>query len=130
MSVPQSLRRLRIRLTIWYAATFLVILALLGVGMFATITARFDRDLDLSLADAATQLSSRARERGVAAAVDQLRIPERRLVVADSTGTPVAGEPLEPWLRTLAARAVTGGARAASHRNDDDRILRASARPF
>ena len=61
MSVPQSLRRLRLRLTIWYAATFLIILALLGVGMFATITSRFDRDLDLSLADAARQLSSLAR---------------------------------------------------------------------
>ena len=30
--MPQSLRRLRLRLTIWYAGTFLVILALLGIA--------------------------------------------------------------------------------------------------
>jgi len=61
MSVPQTLRRLRLRLTIWYAGTFLIILALLGIGLFATITSRFDRDLDLSLIDATRQLSSLAR---------------------------------------------------------------------
>jgi signal transduction histidine kinase len=130
MSVPQSLRRLRFRLTIWYAATFLVILALLGVGMFATITSRFDRDLDLSLADAAKQLSLLARERGAAAAVDQLRIPERTLVVADSSGTSAAGGTLEPWLQTLAETAARGQAKAASHRDPGDRILRANATPF
>lgn len=129
MSVPQSLRRLRLRLTIWYAATFLIILALLGVGMFATITSRFDRDLDLSLADAAKQLSSLARERGVAAAVDQLRIPERRLVVADSGGTAAAGGSLEPWLQALAQAAAHDGPQASSHQ-DHDRILRANATPF
>ena len=62
MSVPQTLRRLRLRLTIWYAGTFLIILALLGIGLFATITSRFDRDLDLSLVDA-TQTAVVARAR-------------------------------------------------------------------
>jgi signal transduction histidine kinase len=128
VSVPQSLRRLRLRLTIWYAGTFLIILALLGVGLFATITARFDRDLDLSLVDAAKQLSLLARERGAAAAVDQLRIPDRRLAIADTTGLPVAGGALEPWLRSLvqSAAAVPRG----QNHSDDDRILRAQAAPF
>ena len=130
MSVPQSLRRLRLRLTIWYAATFLIILALLGVGMFAAITSRFDRDLDLSLADAAKRLSLLARERGAAAAVDQLRIPERTLVVADSSGTSAVGGTLEPWLQALAQSAARGQAKAASHRDPGDRILRANATPF
>ena len=130
MSVPQSLRRLRLRLTIWYAATFLVILALLGVGMFATITSRFDRDLDLSLADATKQLSSLAHDRGAAAAIDQLRIPERRLAVADSTGAPTAGGTLEPWLQALAQNAARAGVAQASNHRDDERILRANAMPF
>jgi signal transduction histidine kinase len=129
VSVPQSLRRLRFRLTIWYAATFLIILALLGIGMFATITARFDRDLDLSLVDATRQLSLLARERGVAAAVDQLRIPDRRLAIADTTGLPTAGAALEPWLQSLVQSASRNGAQAANHQ-EGDRILRAHALPF
>jgi len=131
MSVPQTLRRLRLRLTIWYAGTFLIILALLGIGLFATITSRFDRDLDLSLIDATRQLSSLARERGVAAAVDQLRIPDRRLAIADATGlpTPGVGAALDPWLQSLAQTAARNGARAATHR-DGERILRAEAAPF
>ena len=47
-TLPQTLRRLRLRLTAWYVGTFFAILALLGIGMFATITRRFDRDLDAS----------------------------------------------------------------------------------
>jgi len=128
--VPQTLRRLRLRLTIWYAGTFLIILALLGVGLFATITSRFDRDLDLSLVDATRQLSLLARERGVAAAVDQLRIPDRRLAIADTAGlsTPGGGAALDPWLQSL-AQAARNGSRAATHR-DGERILRAQAVPF
>src|SRR3954465_12713417 len=52
--IPQSLNRLRFRLTAWYAVTFLVVLLLLGVGLFATVTRYFDRDLDASLRDATT----------------------------------------------------------------------------
>jgi signal transduction histidine kinase len=128
--VPQTLRRLRLRLTIWYAGTFLIILALLGVGLFATITSRFDRDLDLSLVDATRQLSLLARERGVAAAVDQLRIPDRRLAIADTAGlsAPGGGAALDPWLQSL-AQAARNGSRAATHR-DGERILRAQAVPF
>jgi signal transduction histidine kinase len=129
VSVPQSLRRLRLRLTIWYAGTFLIILALLGIGMFATITARFDRDLDLSLVDATKQLALLARERGVPAAVDQLRIPDRRLAIADTTGVPIAGGALDPWLRNLVQSAARNGAQGGNHQ-DGDRILRAQALPF
>ncbi len=129
MSVPQTLRRLRLRLTIWYAGTFLIILALLGIGLFATITSRFDRDLDLSLVDATRQLSLLARERGVAAAVDQLRIPDRRLAIADAAGLPIAGGPIDPWLQGVAQAAAHSGARGGSH-GEGERILRAQAAPF
>jgi signal transduction histidine kinase len=127
--VPQTLRRLRLRLTIWYAGTFLIILALLGIGMFATITSRFDRDLDLSLADGTTQLGLLARQRGVAAAVDQLRIPDRTLAIADTAGQSATGAALDPWLRALVKSTLRDGAHGASHR-DGERILRAQAAPF
>ena len=127
--VPQTLRRLRLRLTIWYAGTFLIILALLGVGMFATITSRFDEDLDSSLVDATKQLGALASQRGVAAAVDELRIPGRTLAIADSSGAPAAGGPLDPWLRALVQSAARGGAHGANH-SGTDRILRANATPF
>lgn len=128
-SVPQTLRRLRLRLTIWYAATFLIILALLGIGMFATITSRFDHDLDLSLVDATRQLALLARQRGAAAAVDQLRIPERTLVIADTSGAATTGTVLEPWLRELVHAAARPGSYADTHR-DGERILRAHAEAF
>lgn len=127
--VPQTLRRLRLRLTIWYAGTFLIILALLGVGMFATITSRFDQELDSSLVDATKQLALLATQRGGPAAVDQLRIPDRTLAIADSAGVSVAGGALEPWLRTLVQSSVRGGAHGTNH-DETDRILRANARPF
>ncbi|HTI62796.1 MAG TPA: hypothetical protein VL524_04755, partial [Gemmatimonadaceae bacterium] len=91
--VAPSLARLRLRLTAWYAGTFFVILALLGVGMFATITRRFDSELDASLRDASREL---VRASGVAAAtgapgdaggiVRMLRIPGRSLYLTDSAG--------------------------------------------
>jgi signal transduction histidine kinase len=127
--VPQTLRRLRLRLTIWYAGTFLIILALLGIGMFATITSRFDRDLDLSLTDATKQLGLMARQRGVAAAVDQLRIPDRTLAIADTTGESATGASLEPWMRALVRSTARNGAQGANHR-DGERILRAEASSF
>ena len=49
-SASGSLARLRRRLTAWYALTFLAVLALLGIAVFAVITKQFDRELDASLA--------------------------------------------------------------------------------
>src|ERR1041384_2720346 len=62
--VPQSLGRLRLRLTAWYVGTFLIILLLLGVGMFAAITRRFDSELDASLRDATRELAKVVQARG------------------------------------------------------------------
>src|SRR4051812_2022038 len=91
-TLSQSLGRLRLRLTAWYVGTFFVILALLGVGMFASITRRFDADLDASLRDATHELIRVARVRdsvGVGSpqplfdAKRDPRIPDRVLYVAD-----------------------------------------------
>src|SRR6185503_6623498 len=55
-AAPASLAQLRRRLTAWYALTFLAVLALLGVAVFAAITRQFDRELDASLGVASNEL--------------------------------------------------------------------------
>lgn len=128
--ISTSLRTLRLRLTAWYAGTFLIILTLLGIGMFAAITRRFDSDLDASLRDAANYLATTARARGGAAALRDIRIPERHLLMYDDLGRLLVPDSIDqPWLSDLARRAV-GGAASTSHRVADERILRAYARPF
>ena len=130
--LPSSLRALRLRLTLWYAATFLVILTLLGIGMFAAITRRFDADLDASLRDASASLARTARQRGVVAAPSMLRIPDRHLIVYDAAGHALASDSIanQPWLDSLARKAAGNGTAARSHVAGNDRILRAYARAF
>ena len=93
--MPQSLRRLRLRLTAWYVGTFFTILSLFGVGLFATITRRFDRELDASLRSATREVARVARLRASVAAtpskalldsIDDVRIPDRTLFLLDSSG--------------------------------------------
>ncbi|HEV2179800.1 MAG TPA: hypothetical protein VGR59_05745, partial [Gemmatimonadaceae bacterium] len=55
----QPLTRIRLRLTVWYAATFGLILVLLGGGLFAVIRSQITAQLDASL-EAATQQLIRA----------------------------------------------------------------------
>jgi len=131
--VAPSLARLRLRLTAWYAGTFFAILALLGVGMFASITRRFDSELDASLRDAARELvrasgvAPRTGAEGQPAEIGRvLRIPGRSLYLTDSAGRPLAGAALEPWLQRLAQRAGAGirDSASATH-GEGERILRA-----
>ena len=109
-TLSQSLGRLRLQLTAWYVGTFFVILALLGIGMFASITWRFDSELDASLREATRELIRVARLRDAAAVgaagalfdpVRDVRIPERVLYLADTLGN-AGGPPLDEWLRELA----------------------------
>ena len=127
--VPPSLRRLRLRLTAWYVGTLLVILLVLGIGLFATITRMFDTGLDTSLADAAHRLAAMAHTRGVAAASTELVIPGRELLVLDSAGNAVDHRAAAPWIRDLAARATPKGERGTDHR-EDGTILRGYALSF
>src|SRR5207253_7407685 len=66
-SLAESLSRVRLRLTAWYVGTLFAILALLGVGLFATITVRFDREVDSLLAASTRELIRVARVRDSAA---------------------------------------------------------------
>ena len=136
-SFTHSLDRLRWRLTAWYAGTFLVILALLGIGMFAAITWRFDFELDRSLEEATQELVRVATVRDSADAshtavlFDPRRdpsIPGRALFVTDTLGAS-ADTTLDPWLRRLAADAGRHRSSTAV-KTEGARILRATALAF
>ena len=129
-AVPQSLGGLRRRLTAWYAATFLVILLLLGIGMFAVITRRFDRDLDESLRVDTAELQRAAEVRGVSTALEYVRIPDRTLMVVDTLGGPLAADSVPPWIKVLARTAWHAESPTVEAQySDAARLLRASARP-
>ncbi len=108
-----TLGRLRVRLTLWYAATFAVILLLLGAGLFVAIGTQVSRRIDVSLT-AATAAIERAThdleaERaagGAADAVEELHIPDRDLYLFDANGRPITPQAADAWI-TAAARAAT-----------------------
>jgi len=128
--ISTSLRTLRLRLTAWYAGTFLVILALLGIGLFAEITRRFDSELDSSLHEATNYLAATAAARGIDETLRDVRIPDRHLLIYDDRGELLGADSIaQPWLSALARRAV-GGTASMSHPLADERILRAYARSF
>ncbi len=114
----RPLAALRLRLTAWYAATFGLILLLLGGGLFLTIRSQISRHLDGSLRLAAAELMRAARIREVEArtttgavvdAVDELHIPDRALYLLDPDGTPVKPPAADPWIREAARRAAREG---------------------
>ena len=128
LAASQSLLGIRRRLTLWYAGTFFLILALLGIGMFATITNRFDRDLDTSLREGANRLASLARTDGATSTT--LYIPDRRLYVTDAAGRPLDRRLVDDWIRALASRAAASGHADATHLDPHDVQLRGYATRF
>ena len=114
----QSLTRLRRRLTAWYAATFGLILLLLGGGLYVTIHGQITRELRDSLRDASHELvrAARIREmesataRGqVVDAVDELHIPDRTLYLLDATGHPIKPAAASAWIQAGAREAGKTG---------------------
>jgi signal transduction histidine kinase len=129
--VPRSLRGLRLRLTAWYVGTLLVVLALVGIGLFATVTARIDSDLDVSLRGAARAMAQAVASKGPDAASVYLSTPDRTLILFDSAGKPLGQSIDEPWLGDVARRAAAQRAEGLkSHHEGHDRILRAYAQPL
>lgn len=134
-----SVDRVRLRLTLWYAATLSIILVLLGLGLFVAIRRQLSRQLDASLSAATLELGRVASSRQIQEqegdsalldAVDELRIPERSLFLLNSLGEPLAPSEAEPWIRESARTAGRLGVAAAEHDTDDDRTLRLEARRF
>src|SRR3954462_1965545 len=114
----QRLVRLRLRLTIWYVATFGLIIVLLGGGLFVVISIQLSQQLDESLRTATQELvrAARIREleqtnvRGhVMDAVDELTIPDRVLYLLDVQGNPIKPSKADDWIRQAARQAGTEG---------------------
>jgi signal transduction histidine kinase len=138
-SSDRSVNRVRLRLTLWYAATFSIILIFLGLGLFVAIRRQLSQQLDASLSAAALELGRVAgsrqleEEEGDSAlidAVDELRIPERTLYLLDAKGNPLAPTIADPWIRQAALTAARHGIAAREYKTDDDRTLLLEARRF
>lgn len=120
----QALERLRLRLTLWYAGTFAVILALLGVWLFVVIARQIDARMDRSVVKATREIMRAAhiREREAAGAggaagargpvvdaLDELRIPDRQLFLFDGAADPVKPAAADERVRAVAREALTRG---------------------
>jgi signal transduction histidine kinase len=135
----QRLVRLRLRLTIWYVATFALIIVLLGSGLFVVISYQLSQQLDTSLKNATLELvrASRIREveqasvRGrVIDAVDELNIPDRVLYLLDTAGNAIKPPAADNWIRDAARRAAQGGQITLQRDTPDDKTLRLHAMRF
>jgi len=109
------LARLRLQLTVWYAAVLTLVLALLGAGLFLTVRQQMSRHVDKSLGAAAAALEQAARIReterasahgAVVDAVDELHIPERSLYLLDEEGRAIKPAGVAVWIREAARAAV------------------------
>lgn len=111
-----TLARLRVRLTLWYAATFVAILLLLGTGIFFAIEVQVSRRLDVSLGAATAAIMRAAgdweaeRAAGQSAdAVEELRIPDRDLYLFDARGHAITPAQADAWVTAAAGVAARGG---------------------
>ena len=135
----QRLARLRVRLTIWYVATFGLIIFLLGAGLFAVISYQLSKQLDDSLKSATLELVRAARirelERGggrarVSEVVDELNVPGRILYLLDAHGTPINPEKIDTWIRDAAKAAGRAGQITVQREVPNDKTLRLHALRF
>ena len=135
----QRLVRLRLRLTIWYVATFGLIIVLLGGGLFVVISHQLSQQLDDSLRSATLELVRAARIREVESAgaqarvldaVDELTIPDRALYLLDTSGNPIKPERVDAWIREAASQAARVGQVTMQANLPDDRTLRLHAARF
>lgn len=132
----QRLIRLRLRLTIWYVATFGLIILLLGTSLFAVIRYQISQQLDDSLTSATEELvrAARIREgeargaRGrVVDAVDELNIPDRELYLLDTLGTAIKPDTAAGWIRAAAREAARTGKASVQIDTRHDETLRLHA---
>jgi signal transduction histidine kinase len=116
---------LRRRLTFWYAVTLGLILASLGFGLYTLIHNQIESQLDSSLRGAAREVMRAARIReiesksargAVVDAVEELRIPDRKLFLFDSAAVPIHPRTANERIVAVARRALAdGAARDESH---------------
>jgi signal transduction histidine kinase len=139
LGIQRRLVRLRLRLTVWYVATFGLIILLLGAALFSVISRQLSQQLDTSLRSATLELARAARIREMEAAgargrvidaVDELNIPDRTLYLVDLQGNPVKPASTDEWIRQAARQAATVGAITVQHETSRDKTLRLHARRF
>jgi signal transduction histidine kinase len=135
----QRLVRLRLRLTIWYVATFGLIILLLGASLFAVIRYQISQQLDDSLTSATEELVRAARIREAEAksargrvvdAVDELTIPDRALYLLDTLGNAIKPDTAAEWIRAAAREAAKTGQNNVQIDTRDDETLRLHALVF
>jgi signal transduction histidine kinase len=130
--------RLRLRLTVWYVATFGLIVLLLGGGLFWVIRHQLSQQLADSVDNATRELvrAARIREnekggRGRALdAVDELDIPDRILYLLDTKGNPIKPDTASDWIRNAARQAAQLGQVSMQRRMPSDVSLRLHALRF
>ncbi len=117
-----TLGRLRVRLTLWYAATLALILLLLGAGLFLAIGTQVSRRLDASLVSATEAIKGATHDLeaeqaagGAADAVEELHIPDRELFLFDANGRPITPTQADTWIVDAALAAATNGTVDAEH---------------
>ncbi len=117
-----TLGRLRVRLTLWYAATLALILLLLGAGLFLAIGTQVSRRLDASLVSATEAIKGATHDLeaeqaagGAADAVEELHIPDRELFLFDANGRPITPTQADTWIVDAARAAATNGTVDAEH---------------
>ena len=134
-----SLARLRLRLTAWYAATLGLILLLLGSGLFITIRRQIARQLDDSLAQAAGDVIRAAHIRqqeavsaqgAVVDALEELRIPERQLFLFDSALAPIYPPTVDARIRAALPGALARADHAVNVHASTGSHLRLRVEPF
>ncbi|MEA3244662.1 MAG: HAMP domain-containing sensor histidine kinase [Gemmatimonadota bacterium] len=127
------LARLRLRLTAWYLGTMVVILLLLGGGLFVTIRGQLSSQLDASLADATAEIARAAATREVEAAtargqvvdaVEELRIPERQLFLFDGAGHALVPAATPEWAAVVARAAARDSVTTGDHDVGEDHAVR------
>ncbi|CAN5493762.1 hypothetical protein BH09GEM1_BH09GEM1_11320 [soil metagenome] len=108
----EPLATLRIRLTVWYVATYAAILLVLGGGLFFVVARQVRRELDTSLAAAVNLLvrEGRSRSPNWVRTASGLRIPTLSLYILDSTGAPLVGDNVTAVVREAAGAAAHGEA--------------------
>jgi signal transduction histidine kinase len=135
----EQLARLRLQLTAWYAGVLLLVLAVLGVGLFLTVRRQMARHLDVSLRAAAAALEQAARIReteratahgAVVDAVDELHIPDRSLYLLDDDLHPIKPAVLPDWIRDALRHAAEGKHPYRNLDGPDGRELRVYAERF
>src|SRR2546430_6860082 len=103
-----AVARRRLQLTAWYAGVLVLVLVVLGTGLFLTVRRQMSRHLDVSrrAGAAALEQAARMRESGragargaVGDAVDELHIPDRSLYLLDDEFRPIKPPVVPDWIR-------------------------------